>query len=270
MRSLEDVFVKEFREATSMTAGYKDIYSIPLPKVSESWEVSGTELYAVKGIEEEYYEKLNLSLVKKLPRDKVAKRRKIDKVTRSFKKDDKGEYIYEDYKVPEGSIVVLSDKQIDLPYSMYLKNTSGYGYIDFVGSGDKIQYMYVLPKSVLYRVNQTALVLSVKSMKSYAGKGYQTWNNGVIFLHVIPYSPNAKYVGSKVLKTGTTINYLKEIDAIVSYWESNLLIPSIKLSELQTGVNLALKSISISYDSYIPIEPLPISDKEIFGSEGGI
>lgn len=247
--------------------GCRDIYSVKLPSVVDTWEVSGTEVYAIKGIEEEYYKELNKSLVRKLPRNMTAKRRVINKITREFKKDEEGKYIYEDYKVPSGSVVVTSEKTINLPYSLYSKSDKGYGYIDFCHVDGKLLYIYVLPREVLYRVHQTALALSVKTMKGYAGYGYKTWKEGVIYLHVIPYSPNSTYAGSKILKTGITTNYLKEIEEIVNFWQENNIMPKISLCELQSGENLALKPINICYDSYTPIEMLPLSDKEIFGEE---
>lgn len=248
--------------------GNKDIYSIPLPKECSTWEVSGTELYGVKGIEEEYYQDLNMSFVRKIPKGFEVKRRVVDKAKRSYKQNADGSYVYEDYKVPSGSIIVTSGKNINLPYKKYVKPENGYGYIDYIESKNGIEYMYVLPKSVLYRVHQTALAISVKNMKNYSGMGYLTWNKGVIYVHVIPYSPNSQYSGSRILKTGMYTDYSKDILRISSYWESIKLIPSIKLCALQTGENLCLKPTVVGYDSYTPIEPIPISDKEVFGSEG--
>lgn len=248
--------------------GYKDIYSIPLPKECEKWEVSGTELYAVKGIEDEYYGNLNKTIVKKLPKGYEAKRRVIDKVHSTFKRNEDGSYVYEEYKVPSGSVVVLSDKGIKLSYSRFIKDIEGYGYIDFViQKGGKVYYMYVLPKSKLYKVHQTALAISVKNMKNFNGMGIVSWNSGTLFIHIIPYNPNSSYIGSKILKTGYSLNYKKEIDTIVRYWEQVGITPKIELCGLQNGENICLKSTVVGYDSYNPVEQIPISDKEIFGSE---
>ena len=247
--------------------GYKDIYNIPLPKECDKWEVSGTELYAIKGIEDDYYGKLNKTIVKKLPKGFSAKRRVIDKVNRNYKKDNNGSYIYEDYKVPSGSIVVLSEVSIELPYSRYMSDKDGFGYIDFVKRDGKVLYMYAIPKSKLYKINQTALAISVKNMKNFSGMGIVSWSSGTLFIHIIPYNPNSNYVGSKILKTGYTLNYTKDVDTLVKYWENRGVIPNIGLCGMQDGGNLCLKPTVVGYDSYIPIEQLPLSDKEIFGSE---
>lgn len=269
MKTLESIFVSEFKREVA-NIGYKDIYKIPIPDECKNWNVSGTELYAVNGIRAEFYDKLNKTIVKKLPNGCSAKRRVIDKATRSYLKNENGEYQYEDYSVPSNSIVVTSEIKIELPYKMYKKpSKDGYGYIDFVQKGDKVEYLYVLPKSVLYRVNQTALALSVKNMKNYTGSGYMTWNNGMIFLHIIPYKPNSKYDGTRILKTGYTLNYDNEFKMLLDYWQNTGIIPNIVLCNLSDGTNLAVKGTTVGYESYVPVDNLALSDKEVYGAEEG-
>lgn len=266
-KTLEDIFVSEFRKAVS-NVGYKDIYKIPLPKECNDWYVSGTDLYGVKGIGKEYYCSLNKSIVKKVPNDYQIKRRLIDKSTRGFSVDSEGKYIYSDFSIPIGSIAVMSNININLPYSEYKKSSTkdGYGYVDFVTNKGVREFMYVLPKSVLYKVNQTALALSVKNMKNYSGNGYVTWNNGVIYLHVIPYNPRAKYEGTKILKTGYSLNYCNEINKILSFWQEYGIIPNIEVCSLSNGSNLVVKETTVGYDEFIPVDNLALSDKEIYGS----
>lgn len=260
--------MREFRSAVGLRSGHKDIYSVPLPDSVKNWDVSGSYVYAIKGIEEEYFSLLNKTMVKQLPKKYEVKRRIIDKATKSFKKDESGSFVYEDIQVPTASAVVISDVQIGLPYKQYVNPPKGYMYVDFtVDKGSKV-YIYALPKDYLYKVNQTALVVSVKDMKNFWGRGYLTWDSGKVFLHVIPYNPNAKYVGSKILKTGTTLDYSSEVKEIIDYWQKVNLIPNVNLCALSTGENLCLKSTVVGYDSYIPIEPIPVNAGEIYGSEG--
>ena len=268
-KTLESLFVSEFKREIA-NVGYKDIYKIPLPQVAETWGVSGTEVYAVKGIEVHYYEVLNKTLVKRVPRGYEAKRRIIDKAARGFAKNPDGTYQYEDFPKTANSVVVISDLQNNLPYSEYKKKVSkeGYGYVDFVEKQGRIEYLYVLPKSVLYKVNQTALALSVKNMKNFSGCGYVTWRQGVIFLHVIPYNPNARYEGTKILKTGYSLDYNKEIKELVSFWTQQGIIPNLQLCALEDGSNIALKQTSVGYETYIPVDTLALSDKEVYGAEG--
>lgn len=263
--SLEDVFVREFKSAVNINT-IKDIYNLPLPPIVNSWEVSGTDVLAVKGITGPF-SALNKTLVKKLPNDIAAKRRVIDKVTRGFKRNEDNSFVYEDYKKPSGSIIVTSNRDINLSYEDYIKPPEGYGYIDFKGNRNNPTYLYALPKEVLYKVNQTALALSVKAMSSFNGYGYTTWNMGKIYLCVVPYKPGAKYVETKILKTGYTLNYSREIKAISDYWESIGLIPDISLCALQSGENLCLSHVNVGYNDYSPVAQLPLSTKEIFGEE---
>lgn len=262
MRNLEELFIKEFKSNVK-TIGSKDIYSISLPESVKSWEISGTELYAVKDIDDEYYGKLNKSIVKRLPNGMEVKRREIDKATRSFAKDADGNFIYSKVTIPSGSIVVISEKSIGLPFK-YKKE--GYGYVDFVQKGEVIEYLYILPKTVLYKVNQTALAISVKNMKNFKGMGYLTWKHGVIFIHVIPYNPKAQYVGSKILKTGVTLNYSAEISEIVCHWIQQDVVPDLSLCNLMLGENIALKPTIVGYVEYEPVEILSLGDKELYGA----
>lgn len=272
MKTLEDVFASEFKQSVS-GVGYKDIYRIPLPPECETWRVSGTELYKVSGISESEvpYCMLNNAIVRQLPSGTVAKRRAIDKATRSFKRDDNGKFVYEDYVVPAGSIVVLSSVQINVLFKEYKYATkTGYGYIDFVTDEYGKSFMYVLPKSVLYKINQTALAVSVKNMKNYSGSGYVTWDNGVIYLHVIPYNPRSQYIGSKILVTKYSLDYRREVSQILQYWQRVGILPDLRLCVMSDGTNIALKQTAVGYSEYIPVDTLAVGDKEIYGcsSEG--
>lgn len=268
MQSLESIFVREFREAIQ-DIGYKDVYRVPLPESSSRWDVSGTDVYAIKGIEKEEFMLLNGKAVRRLPRGVVAKKRVIDKANRSFKRDAEGKFVLTDVSIPSGSMVVISSVKLELGFKWWSKCMDGYGYVDTVISKGKREYLYIVPKYVLYRINQTALVLSVKNMKNYAGMGYTTWRNGKIFLHIVPYKPNAQYTGSKILKTGYGINYSNEITEIVDYWQSIGYIPQIQLCSLSDGSNLCLTNTVVGYESYSPVEYMPISDSEVYGSEEG-
>lgn len=266
MQTLEDVFIREFKSATGIVGG-KNVFDVPLPSFVSNWDVSGTDVYAIKGINNEF-SGLNKTLVKKLPNNIEPKRRKIDKATRSFAKDSNGKFIYESYKIPAGSICVTSSKNLNLSYKCYTNPPEGYGYIDFENKNGVVTYLYVLPKEVMYYVHQTALALSVKPLKSFNGYGYTTWNKGTIYLCVIPYSHRSKYAETKILKTGYTLNYSKEIKAISDFWESTDFIPKISLSSLSDGNNLCLKHVSVGYNDYMPVEQLPLSKREIFGETG--
>lgn len=268
MATLEDVFIKEFKRNLKMGGTSKNIFDVPLPESVKSWEVSGEELYFVNGLNESssgLYYGLNGTLVKKLPKNMVASRRKIDLVKRDFVKDERGRYVYEDVKVPKGSIVVISDKMLHLPFK-YQCPDEGFGYIDFITDGKNKEFLYYVPKRYIYQTHQTALALSVKTMKNFRGKGYNTWSYGLIYLHIIPYKPNSQYVGSKILATDLSLNYTDKVKEIVDFWVENGVIADIFLSETFEG-NLVLKETPQGYDDYNPFEELSIGDREIYGSD---
>lgn len=264
MATLESIFIKEFKRNTRASQIVKNIYEVPLPEESKSWEVSGSELYAIKGIKAGLYTGLNQTLVKRLPRNVVASRRKVDLVTRDFVRDSNNRYVYEDVKVPTGSMVIISKTNLELPFK-YKVDEEGFGYIDFVSDGVTREYMYYIPKKYLYQTHQTALALSVKNMKNFMGMGYVSWKFGMIFLHVIPYKPNQNYVGSKILKTSLSLNYDKEVKSIVDYWISTNVIPNISLCNTDEVGNLAIKETMTGYNDFSPLEELSLGDKEIYG-----
>lgn len=249
----------------------KIITDVPLPNSVSTWDNSTKELLKVNGIDCEYYAKLNDTLVEKLPRDMSAKQRVIDPATRGYKKDSDGNYIYNEYKVPTGSVVVISSLQLNIPWKEYVKPTKGYGYIDFIETSEGRKYLYVVPKTKLYKVNMTALVISyAPHMRCYEGRGYQTWRNGVIFLRIVPYKATSKFSQTKILKTWYGTNYAKECAELMKYWSSINFVVNSGVCELSNGTNLALTECETIEECYIPFELIPISDKEIYGLEGGV
>ena len=272
MSTLEKNLIKEFKRNIRSRRVSKNIYNIDLPEDVKKWKVSGTDVFLIKGISEEaggLYCRLNGTLASKIPSGFVPAKRKIDLVTKSFVRDENNRFVYEDIKIPTGSIVVISKVNLDLPYR-YKSNEEGFGYIDFISNGKDREYLYYIPKKYVYLTHQTALALSVKNMKNFTGSGYVTWDSGVIYLHVIPYKPNAKYVGTKILKTGHTLNYAKEITSIVDYWVEKDIVPNIVLCNTEESGNLVLKETSVGYDTYNPVEEFSLADVEIYGSDSQV
>ena len=256
----------EFRDATAVQS--KSIFDISLPEETKNWFVSGTNEYAVRDVTLEEFSPLNEAIVMQVPKHKAVKRRKIDKVTRKYATDGSN-YVYEDYKVPTGSMAVVSNINLYLPYDWFKTDSKdGYGYVDYFVSMGKRLYIYVLPKEVLYKANQTALVVSKKSnMKCYSGVGFKTWKYGMLYLYVIPYNPSTTYAESIVLKTSLSTNYSQEKDILVEHWQERGIIPNLALCRLSDGSSLAESSMGNTYAEYNAIELLPLSKKEILGDD---
>ena len=266
MADLENVFIKEFKRNIRSHNVVKNIFDVPLPSIVKEWKVSGSELFGIKDIPSEagLFSGLNKSIVKKLPKGSIASRRKVDLVTRDFVRDSNNRYVYEDVKIPSGSMVIISRKALELPYG-YKSPLDGFGYIDFTENRGKREYTYYIPKTYIYSLHQTALVLSVKNMKNFAGMGYLSWNFGLIYLHIIPYKPNYKYVGTKVLKTGLKLNYSEEVKSIVDFWVNNDIIPNIALCDTVLEGNLVVKETSTGYENYEVVDELSLGEKDLYG-----
>lgn len=257
----------EFKDSVVQLSCNRDIYSFPLPEVSKDWSVSKCEVYRVEGIEKELFKELNNKVVNGLPKGYSVKRRKINKATRGFLTNDEGEFEYEDFTVPSGSLVVRSKRSLDLPYSIYTKPEDGFGYVDFTETDGEREFLYVIPKEYLFQVNQTALAISVKDMKNFSGMGFKTWTMGYVYIHVIPYKPNLSYTGTRILKTGIGLQYGEEISAIVDKWQADGVIPIIELCNLEDGTNLCTKPTVTGYSDYSPSEFVPINHQDVYGSE---
>lgn len=216
----------------------------------------------------EEFKPLNETIVMQVPRNKAIQRRKIDKVTRKYATDG-NTYVYEDYKVPTGSIAIISNINLDLPFDWFKTDSKdGYGYVDYFMSNNRRLYIYVLPKEVLYKANQTALVISKKSsMKCYSGIGYKTWKYGMLYLYIIPYNPSTTYAESIVLKTSLSTNYAKERDILVKHWQDLNIIPNLALCKLSDDTSLAESPMGNTYAEYNALELLPLSKKEILGGD---
>lgn len=265
MRTLEENFIKEFKQ-TYYKGNCSNIYEVPVPELDIG--VSGTDIFAIKGIEKEHYSLLNNTLVRKVPKGYKVKRRKIDKIHRSFQKDATGKYVYEDFPIPRNTIAVLSDKNIELPYSEYKSmSKDGYNYVDFVGGPKNKDFIYTIPTNVLYKVHQTALVISERNMKNYSGWGFRLFHYGLVYLHVIPYNPNSAYTGSKVLCTKGSRNYKTEIAKIVGNWINTGLLVPFELGELSDGSNLTTAKTQVGYETYEPVESLALSDMQVYGED---
>ena len=266
-KSLENLFEAEFKRATAISSRYKNIYEIEIP--SGIGKESKKEAYLIKGVTDKDFMFLNGMTAYKFPSNFALKRRSIDKRTRKFARGEDGKFKYESFSVPQGSMVVIADVgSQDIPFERFVHFTGGFGFVDFKKGPNSTDYIYIVPKANLYGASQTALAMSVKHMKNYSGMGYVTWDNGVIYLHVIPYRPGRKYVGTRILKTkiGTTV-YSREISEIISFWESKGIVPALGACVMADGTNIALRPTEVGYDGFSPYDLLAVGDKELYGDE---
>lgn len=263
MSTLEMNFIREFRYALRNRKISKNINEVPLPKLN--WVVNEYDMFYIKGISDKVFSELNGKYVIDL-KGMIVKKKVYDLVTRSFKKDKEGNFIYEDVEVPRDSRVISTKVKLQVPYGY--RSDKGFSYVDTVKRKDCIYFIYTIPNTYLHKVNQTALAISTRKLNNYEGKLFRTWNCGAIGIYVIPYKPNRKYIGTRILATGTSLNYSDYITAILNYWQSEEVnfIPNIMLSETKMG-NLTINDIAPTENMYYPYETLSLKDKEVFNDE---
>lgn len=258
--TLDELFEKELK--TRIGKMYGGIDKVPLPKGLDGKDIVKEEKVAIKGIEDEFYSKLNKELVVPLSRGDKIRKRVIDKATRAFKVDKFGDTIYEDYSPPIGSIVIKTSISLNLPYK-YNTKEDGFDYIDFIEVGEDLIYLYAIPKKYLYMVNQTALAVSVRTMQDFDGSSYRTWDMGKIYLHIIPFKPKRVYKETIILAVGTYTNYDDEIRRIISYWQEENFIPELALCQSEFGENLIIEQLENKVDYYYtPVDATSLAEKE--------
>lgn len=266
MPNLEELFIREFNMCKRNGVVNKNIFAVPLPDEVKDWSIS-KDLVAIKGISDDaagLYKQLNKTVCEIVKPGVAIKKRKVDLIHKNFMIKD-GKYVLEDVKIPSNSKCIISDINLKLPYK-YSTKEQGFGYVDFYSRDNKTKYMYFIPKKYMYRVNQLALVLSVKNMKNYMGKGYWSWDFGTIFLHVIPYRSGRSYIGSKVLATSYKMSdFDSKVETILKYWQDIGVIPSLSLCMTSELGNLAISETVVGYCDYSPVEELSLGDKEVYG-----
>lgn len=254
MRNLETEFIKEMRDNLPKV-GEKSIYDIPLPMSTKGWNISEYALYGVQGITEPEFDKLNKTIVMEYPKGMNLVRKKVDRRTRKFMRDSEGNFVTEPVTVPKNSKAIMSEINLLLRYKHEVQDKS-FEYVDVINIKGKVLYIYLVSTKNLYRVSQTALAMSVRKLKCYSGASYKTWKYGLITLAVIPYKPNAKYEGTKILATGVGLNYNEQITEVLKFWQAMDVIPNMRLSQLMDGGSVCVVDYAPTYnvEDFTPME----------------
>ena len=254
MPTLQEASLREFKQALTMTTVKSgDIMAVPLPDEVGTWADYSDASYEVKGVTETIYADLNDNIVFNVG-DRPIVKRVVDNTGNFIRIGD----IYQVDKVtiPGGSLPVLSDKCLAIPYK-YKPDEPGYGYVD---TQSDATYMYYLPKSVLYPVSLTALAISTRSLKVYQGIIVQTWEYGKIWVSVIPYKPHATYTQTRILQVSNRLNYSYEVDRLMSFWVDNDIVPHPGLF-VKDGSSMVLLDRPVDYFDFTPISSIPMKEE---------
>ena len=263
MPSLEEIFYKEFNQMLSQRkaqCGVVNLYDLALPDDVASGKIDTHEKVLIKGIDDEYYSKLNNTEAILLSRPNL-KRRKFDYKGEFIKKDDN--FVYEEVDVHTGCVAIISKEKLGVP--LKYKPNDDFTYVDMIskatesGEVDR-RYIYILPKKYCYKLNQVALVISLNKMRVYYnGISMALQNGNVIYLYTIPYKPSKSERSYRCIGTKTSLDFSQELNSIRDFWLKNNILFDYQSCELYEGVkgrsNVAYEEFPQVLESYIRYNP---------------
>lgn len=223
MASLDEIFFKEFNAMMYQrkgATGQVNLNDIPLPPgASKHLFIEKRDKVHIIGIQEEYFSKLNGTEALLWGRSQLQKR-KFD-YKGEFIRDEKGNYVLQDVTCPQDCAAVISRLSLGVPTSFKSKEQSCY--VDMVTrktqDGESHRFVYIVPKKYLYKVKQTALVLSWNKLRRfYQGIGLAMQNGSTLYMYVIPYNPSSTVHNYRVLHCKTSVDYTQEITVIKNFW----------------------------------------------------
>lgn len=262
MPSLDEIFYKEFNQTLSQRkaqCGVVNLYELPLPPDILSNKISMHDKALIRGIDDEYYNKLNNTEVILLSRPSL-KRRKFDYKGEFIKKD--GNFVFEEVTVHNKCIAVISSQKLGVP--LKYKPKEDFTYVDMLtskGEGTKeIKYIYIVPKKYCYKLNQVALVISLNKLRVYYnGVGMALQNGNIIYIYTIPYKPSKSERSYRCICTKTTLDFSNELKSIRDFWLKNNILFDYQSAQLSDGVhgriNVAYEEFPQVLESYVRYNP---------------
>lgn len=255
MQTADEYFYKEFlsvmRNRASVTQ--LNIYSLKLPKsFLEKAHISKSKLVNIQGIEDDYFRRLNETNAILWSKPTLKKRRFLHDGT--FLRDKEGNFVFfKEKPLPQHCVAVISEKAIGVP----TKHKSDCEYIDYIDQEDKgRRFIYVLPRKYCHLVNQTALVIAPRPLRSYYwGMSVYFKTGHLVYLYVIPLRSFNKDVEKpyRVIKTGTSIDYNEEISEILNAWKGYYIFDPAKCAftePVKDSVNCSYKVFNPTLSSF--------------------
>lgn len=275
LATLDEIFYKEFINMMHQAKGINGVCNlndIPLPpEASKKFLVEPRNKVLVRGITEEYYEKLNEQEAL-LWGSSALRRRKFD-YKGDFIKDKQGNYVLQDVPCPRNCVAIISPISIQVPTKYKSKEDAQY--VDMVTKTDsdgtkKYRFVYIVPKKYCYILNQTALVLSWNKLRRfYTGNMLSLQNGSYLYLYVVPYNPSHKAMSYRVLHCKTSIDYNEEITMLRDFWIKNNIIFNPAWCQLDEFIrgreNMAYLSLPGTEDFYERFDASkPMDEQETF------
>lgn len=261
MPSLDEVFAKEFRHMMNelkANTGYIQLSDIPMPpELAPYMKREVRDMVAVGKINDQYYGKLSDSTALLWGRTQLS-RRKFD-YKGEYLKDKNDKYILEPVECPQECEGIVSDIPIGVP--LKYKPAEKMQYVDMltkVEDGKKIRkYVYILPRKYLYKISQTALVISWNKLRVfYSGMKVSLQTGHTLFVYIIPFKPTRDAQHNyRIIMTKPSIDYSWELETIRDYWLKKNVMFNPADCELDYQVkgetNLALSQFDGVLDEYV-------------------
>lgn len=252
MSELDKIFYSEFMATMrERSARYTiSLEHIPCKGLSPEDSIKAKRVL-VRGIRCEYFKGLNGQKCLLLSRPKL-KRRLFDSNGKFLRKKDSS-FLTEDVTVPKECVAILSRKRIKVPLKFNAEH--GCSYVDYTKIAGKVWYIYIVPKSVCYVLNEVALIMSLKPVRSlYDGISVYLQNGNKVFLSIVPYTDRVS-THYKVLARKTSLDFKREIDELFKMWEARGITFNARLVALSEPVNgklnCAFSRLNATLDEYI-------------------
>lgn len=265
MASLDEIFAKEFKKMMNdlkATSGYINLTDIPVPpEMVTMMQRSHSEMVAIYPMNDQYYSRLGNTMA--ILWRGTLKKRKFD-YKGNFMTDKSGNFIYQDISCPGDCAAVVSSISIQVP--LKYKPSENMSYVDMISrklddGSDETYFVYIIPKKYLYKINQTALVLSWNKLRVYySGVQLAMQNGRYLYLYIIPHKPtrNGQH-NYRVLMTKPSIDYSAELMLLNKYWLDNNIIFNPAICELNEPVrdttNVAMFQLDGVIEDYVLLDP---------------
>lgn len=235
---------------------------LPLPRVElpQLGQPRGHYVY-IEGVEEKFFDSLNKTVATLEGRKTLKKPIILSDGTVKRGQDGKPEY--EDITVPNTHVALSSSKSIKLRRYVEVDGkkvehlpSNGYKYVSFREKGGKRSYIYIVPKSCVYRLNVCALVLtSTPRRRFYEGYKIALQNGTYMYMYVLPFKYR-QIEDILVLKIKPSISFIKEQETVLNILHQKNFIFSKGATELETQLN------GVTNLGFIKLAPTIIDDFE--------